>query len=131
MREHLNEQVKFREWFRPYAPVVPAERAAEFFDISQPSPFMLIVAKVRRPDQMPAISHVDGTARLQTIEQGHNPALHSTLSAFDALTGCPVLLNTSFNVAGEPIVETPEAAITAFTSMRLDYLVMGDRLVAR
>ncbi len=129
VRDHLNENVKFREWFRPYAPIVPVERAAEFFDISQPSPYMLIVADVRQPERMPAITHVDGTARLQTLDRPDNPAVYDTLRAFDALTGCPVLLNTSFNVAGQPIVETPQDALRAFASMRLDYLVMSGRLV--
>jgi carbamoyltransferase len=129
VREHLNENVKFREWFRPYAPIVPVERAAEYFDISQPSPFMLIVADVRKPEQVPAIAHVDGTARLQTLNRPDNPVVYDMLDAFDRLTGCPVLLNTSFNVAGEPIVETPEDALRAFANMRLDYLVIGGRLV--
>jgi carbamoyltransferase len=129
VRDHLNENVKFREWFRPYAPIIPVERAAEFFDISQPSPFMLVVADVRQPERMPAITHVDGTARLQTLDRPDNPVLYDVLGAFDALTGCPVLLNTSFNVAGEPIVESPQDALRAFTSMRLDYLVMSGRLV--
>jgi carbamoyltransferase len=129
VRDHLNEQVKFREWFRPYAPIVPVERASEFFDIRQPSPYMLIVARVRQPDRVPAITHVDGTARLQTLDRATNPVLHDVLTAFDARTGCPVLLNTSFNVAGQPIVETPEDALAAFAGMRLDYLVMSGRLV--
>jgi carbamoyltransferase len=131
VRDHLNDSVKFREWFRPYAPIVPAARAPEFFEISQPSPYMLIVAPVLRPERMPAITHVDGTARLQTIDQAANPRIFATLEAFGAITGYPVLLNTSFNVAGEPIVETPQDAIRAFTTMRLDYLVMGDRLVSK
>jgi carbamoyltransferase len=129
VREHLNEHVKFREWFRPYAPIVPAERAGEYFDISQPSPYMLIVAQVRRPDLVPAITHVDGTARLQTLDRPDNPVLHDVLTAFADRTGCPVLLNTSFNVAGQPIVETPEDALAAFAGMRLDYLAMSGRLV--
>ena len=129
VREHLNEQVKFREWFRPYAPIIPAERASEYFDISQPSPYMLIVARVLRPDLVPAITHVDGTARLQTLDRLDNPVLHEVLTAFDVRTGCPVLLNTSFNVAGQPIVETPEDALAAFAGMRLDFLVMGGALV--
>jgi carbamoyltransferase len=129
VRDHLNDHVKFREWFRPYAPIVPVERAAEFFDISQPSPYMLIVADVRQPERMPAITHVDGTARLQTLDRPDNPAVYDLLCAFDRLTGCPVLLNTSFNVAGQPIVESPQDALRAFAGMRLDYLVMSGRLV--
>lgn len=131
VRDHLNENVKFREWFRPYAPVVPVERAGEYFDIDQPTPYMLIVTPVKRPDQVPAATHVDGTARLQTLDRAQNPKLHATLTEFGALTGCPVLLNTSFNVAGQPIVETPQDAVTAFAGMRLDHLVLGDRLVSK
>jgi carbamoyltransferase len=131
VRDHLNDNVKFREWFRPYAPVVPADRAGEYFDVSRPTPYMLIVAPVRHPDRTPAITHVDGTARLQTLEADQNPRLHATLEEFGRLTGCPVLLNTSFNVAGQPIVETPRDAVEAFASMRLDHLVLGDRFVSR
>jgi carbamoyltransferase len=131
VRDYLNKEVKFREWFRPYAPVITEDRAPEYFDISQPSPYMLIVASVRQPESVPAISHVDGTARLQTIDRASNPAICDVLGSFDALTKCPVLLNTSFNVAGEPIVETPEDALRAFGSMRLDHLVLNGHLVSR
>jgi carbamoyltransferase len=128
-RDRLNDEVKFREWFRPYAPVVLAERAGDYFDLDQPSPFMLIVADVRKPESIPAVTHVDGTARVQTLERETNPQLHQVLERFDAATGCPVLLNTSFNVAGQPIVETPEDAVAGFVSMKLDYLVIGNQLV--
>lgn len=130
VRDHLNEEVKHREWFRPYAPVVLAERSSDYFSLAQPSPFMLIVAEVTRPEEIPAVTHVDGTARLQTLERPQNPAVHDLLGEFEALTGCPVLLNTSFNVAGQPIVETPEDAVAAFTAMRLDHLVVGNRLMS-
>ncbi|MFL6137227.1 MAG: carbamoyltransferase [Frankiaceae bacterium] len=128
VRDRLNDEVKFREWFRPFAPVVLAERTSDYFDIDQASPFMLIVAPVRKPEAIPGVTHVDGTARLQTLNRSANPRLHSVLEHFDGLTGCPVLLNTSFNVAGQPIVETPEDAVDAFAGMRLDYLVIGDRI---
>jgi carbamoyltransferase len=131
MRDHLNEKVKYREWFRPYGPIIREERVSKYFDISQPSPFMLIVAKVTRPDEVPATTHVDGTARLQTLGAQQNPAVYGLLEEFESLTGCSVLLNTSFNVAGQPIVETPEDAIAAFAAMQLDHLLMGDRLVSR
>jgi carbamoyltransferase len=131
VRDHLNERVKFREWFRPYAPIVPEERADEYFDIDQPTPYMLIVTPVKQPDRLPAATHVDGTARLQTLARQQNPRLHATLTEFGALTGCPVLLNTSFNVAGQPIVETPRDAVQAFAGMRLDHLVMGELLVSK
>jgi carbamoyltransferase len=129
IRDRLNRLVKFREWFRPFAPVTPAERAAEYFDITQASPYMLLVAGVRRPEEVPGVTHVDGTARLQTLERAVNPRLHAVLEAFAARTGVPVLLNTSFNVAGQPIIETPEEAVEAFAGMRLDYLVLGNRLL--
>ncbi|MFF1509658.1 carbamoyltransferase [Streptomyces sp. NPDC058326] len=131
VRDHLNENVKFREWFRPYAPVIRAERSDEFFDLGQPSPYMLIVTRVTRPDVIPAAAHVDGTARHQTLEESQNPAVHRLLGEFERLTGCPVLLNTSFNVAGQPIVETPEEAVEAFATMNLDHLVVGDQLVSK
>lgn len=131
VRDHLNDHVKFREWFRPYAPVIRAERSADFFDLDQPSPYMLIVTKVTRPDAIPSATHVDGTARHQTLEQRQNPAVHRLLGEFERITGCPVILNTSFNVAGQPIVETPEEALAAFASMNLDHLVVGDQLVSK
>ncbi|WP_263247575.1 carbamoyltransferase family protein [Saccharopolyspora rosea] len=131
MRAHLNDDVKHREWFRPYAPVIRAERAEDYFALAQPSPFMLIVAEVTRPDEIPAVTHVDGTARLQTLERPQNPPVYDLLGEFEALTGCPVLLNTSFNVAGRPIVETPEDALDAFAAMDLDHLVLGNRLVSK
>ncbi|MFE0530351.1 carbamoyltransferase family protein [Micromonospora sp. SD19] len=128
VKDRLNDQVKFREWFRPYAPVVLAEHATEYFDLTQESPYMLIVANVLRPDAIPAVTHVDGTARVQTLSETTNPRLHAMITRFGARTGVPVVLNTSFNVAGQPIVETPEDAVQAFVSMRLDYIVIGDRL---
>ncbi|GGT16377.1 carbamoyltransferase family protein [Streptomyces griseoviridis] len=131
VRDHLNDNVKFREGFRPYAPIVRAERSDEFFDLGQPSPYMLIVTKVTRPDAIPAAAHVDGTARHQTLEESQNPAVYRLLGEFERLTGCPVLLNTSFNVAGQPIVETPEEAVEAFAGMNLDHLVVGDQLVSK
>ncbi|HEU5473549.1 MAG TPA: carbamoyltransferase C-terminal domain-containing protein [Actinophytocola sp.] len=131
VREHLNDNVKHREWFRPYAPVIKEERAGELFALGQPSPYMLIVAEVTRPDRIPAATHVDGTARLQTLAREQNPAVYELLTGFEALTGCPVLLNTSFNVAGQPIVETPEDAVAAFGAMHLDHLVLGRLLVSR
>ncbi len=130
VKDRLNDEVKFREWFRPYAPITMADRAAEYFHIGQPeSPFMLLVAKVLKPTAIPAVTHVDGTARLQTLRREANAPLYSVIERFEALTGVPVLLNTSFNVAGQPIVETPRDALQGFVSMNLDYLVIADRLV--
>ncbi|MEV6669009.1 carbamoyltransferase C-terminal domain-containing protein [Streptomyces sp. NPDC051162] len=131
VRDHLNDNVKHREWFRPYAPIVREDRAADYFDLAQPSPFMLVVAGVTRQDAIPAATHVDGTARLQTLNAAQNPKVYELLGRFESLTGCAVLLNTSFNVAGQPIVETPEDAVEAFAGMRLDHLVVGDRLATK
>lgn len=132
MKATVNSQVKFREAFRPFAPAVLAERAAEFFAMPPGGsfPFMTVVLPVRpgRREQIPAVTHYDGTGRLQTVERTVNPRLYALLEAFDRLTGVPVLLNTSFNLAGEPIVCTPADAISTFLRSGLDALVLGDYL---
>jgi carbamoyltransferase len=132
MKDHLNANVKFREAFRPYAPMVLAEHATEIFDLVQPSPFMLFACDVRAQYQtlLPAITHVDGTARVQTVDS-QEPFLHALLTAFHQRTGLAVLLNTSFNLAGEPIVETPEDAVRAFLSCGLDVLVLEGALITK
>ncbi|MBV9705112.1 MAG: carbamoyltransferase [Methylobacteriaceae bacterium] len=133
MKDKLNKRVKHRQSFRPFAPIVLAERAAEIFEGDEESPFMLVVKRVRREwsDKIPAIVHVDGTARVQTVRQNHNPRLHKLLKEFEALTGVPVLLNTSLNVRGEPIVETPRDAVACFLGTGIDYLVLHDMLIAK
>ena len=120
MKDKLNKRVKHRQAFRPFAPVVLAERAHEIFESDRESPFMLLAERVRPEwrDRIPAIVHVDGTARVQTIRQDQNERLYRLIKEFDAITGVPVLLNTSFNVKGEPIVETPEDAIRLFPDDR-------------
>jgi len=126
MREWINARVKRREWFRPLAPAVLEERAAAWFDLPGPSPFMQFAAPVR-PDmiaQVPAITHVDGTARLQTVGADDDPLLRSLLKGFEARTGVPILLNTSFNGKDEPIVETPREALAAFRRMPLHALAI-------
>ncbi len=132
MKETVNSQVKFREAFRPFAPAVLAERAGEYFAMPAGGafPFMTVVLPVRAEKRgvIPAVTHADGTARLQTVERAVNPRLHALLEAFDRLTGVPVLLNTSFNLAGEPIVCTPADAISTFRHSGLDALVLGDYL---
>jgi carbamoyltransferase len=132
MKDHLNAHVKFREAFRPYAPMVLAEHAADIFDLAQPSPFMLFACDVRPEFQslLPAITHVDGTARVQTVDD-KEPFLRSLLMAFYQRTGVPVLLNTSFNLAGDPIVESPEDAIRAFLSCGLDALVVESAVLTK
>jgi carbamoyltransferase len=133
MRDHLNDNVKRRQPFRPFAPVVPEERASEFFEIGQPSPYMQIVFPVRKEwrEKLAAITHVDGSARVQTLTRHELPRLHDLLVRFESKTGVPVLLNTSFNGKGEPIVETPLDAVAAFERMPLDGLVFEDRMVVR
>ena len=133
MKDRLNARVKFRQAFRPFAPIVLEERADEIFLGKGDSPFML-VAKDVHPDwrsKIPAITHVDGSARVQTVSKDVNPRLHALLTAFAAITGVPVLLNTSFNIRGEPIVETPEDAMRCFLSTGIDQLVLGDLLLSK
>ena len=128
MKDILNSRIKFREWFRPFAPVVLEEDLGEYFDLSHHSPHMLIVAPVRSRE-IPAVTHVDGSARIQTVNRPQNDRLYSLLQAWKAKTGVPVLLNTSFNVRGEPIVETPEEALDTLVRADLDYLVIGDLII--
>jgi len=133
MKDILNSRVKHRQAFRPFAPIVLAERAQEIFEGEEESPFMLIAKRVRAEwrDRIPAVVHVDGTARVQTVKEATNPILHRLLREFEALTGVPVLINTSFNVKGEPIVETPEDAMVCFLTTGIDHLVLHDRLVSK
>src|SRR5436190_132224 len=133
MKDKLNLRVKHRQAFRPFAPIVIAERATEVFEGEEESPFMLLVKAVRPQwrDKIPAIVHVDGTARVQTVRKDNNQRLYALLEEFNAITGVPVLLNTSFNVKGEPMVETPEDAMKCFLSTGLDYLVLHDIVIAK
>ena len=148
MQKNLNLKVKYRESFRPFAPAVLREDVAEWFDHASDSPYMLIVADVREekrrrmtPDEqalfgieklnvsrseIPAVTHVDYSARIQTVHADTNPLFHQLLTRFKALTGCPILVNTSFNVRGEPIVCTPEDAFRCFMGNELDMLVVGN-----
>jgi predicted NodU family carbamoyl transferase len=128
MKDKLNMQVKHRESFRPFAPACLQESAGEYFKLDCPSPFMLLIARVKK-DNVPAITHVDGTARVQTVNINQNPKFYSLIKEFQKLTGVPVVLNTSFNDSGEPIVETPKDAVRTFKSTNLDALIMGDYLI--
>lgn len=133
IRDWINARVKQREWFRPLAPVVPEERAAVYFDVAGPSPFMQFAAPVR-PEvapMLPAITHVDGTARLQTVGPADDPLLRALLAGFEVRTGVPVLLNTSFNGKDEPIVESPFEAVAAFRQMPLHALAIPPFLVTK
>ncbi|MDC3279516.1 carbamoyltransferase [Gammaproteobacteria bacterium] len=153
MQSHMNLKIKFRESFRPFAPMVLAEDAAEYFDIDEESPYMLFahpvcekrriqidgklknvsgieLLKVNR-SEIPAVTHVDYSARVQTIDSERNPFMHRVISAFKELTGCSVIINTSFNVRGEPIVNSAEDAFRCFVATNIDWLVIGDRLLDR
>jgi carbamoyltransferase len=127
MRDELNDRVKKREPFRPFAPVVLAERAADYFEVSQTDPFMTLAPRVRPDKQgvIPAAVHVDGTGRIQTIERAANPRYYGLIEEFARLTGVPVLLNTSFN-RKEPIVASPKDAIACYMLSGIDVLVLGD-----
>jgi carbamoyltransferase len=129
-KDRVNLKIKFRESFRPFAPSVLEDRCSDFFDLDCPSPYMLLVAQVR-PDKrvLPAVTHVDGSARIQTVSRDTNPLFYDLIGEFDKLTGVPVIINTSFNVRGEPIVCTPLDAFRCFVRTGMDYLVIGHFLV--
>jgi carbamoyltransferase len=153
MQSHMNLMIKFRESFRPFAPMVLAEDATSYFDIPQESPYMLLAYPVREdkripldPDvqklwgidllnvprsEIPAVTHVDYSARVQTIDAERNPFMHGIICAFKRRTGCSVIINTSFNVRGEPIVNTVEDAYRCFMATDIDCLVAGNRLMER
>lgn len=131
MKDVLNKNIKFRESFRPFAPSVLAEDYNSFFKISTLSPNMLLIADVikKKRNKIPAVTHVDGTARLQTVEKNTNKLFWELISEFKDLTGIPVILNTSLNVRGDPIAENPEDAIKTFLKTGMDYLFIGNFIV--
>jgi carbamoyltransferase len=150
MQSVMNLKVKFRESFRPFAPIVRRERVADYFDLTEESPYMLLVAPilpalrlaapagvkglelVKYPrSQLPAVTHVDYSARIQTVTRHDNPLLYELLSRFEQATQCGVLVNTSFNVRGEPIVCTPDDAYRCFVHTEMDYLVLGNYVLDR
>ena len=153
MQSVMNLKIKYRESFRPFAPAVKAESVSNWFEIDRPSPYMLLVAPVRQdkripmtPEQeslfginklnvprseIPSVTHVDYSARIQTIHRETNPRMHALVSEFEETSGCPVLINTSFNVRGEPIVCTPEDAYRCFMRTEMDYLVMENVLLKK
>ena len=153
MQKTMNLKIKYRESFRPFAPAVMEEHIGEWFDIDRPSPYMLLVAdvatsKLKQTDSksesmfgldklnqirsdIPAITHVDNSARIQSVNKSQNPRFYNLLSAFNDLTDCPVLINTSFNVRGEPIVCSPEEAYQCFMRTDMDYLVLGSFILAK
>jgi carbamoyltransferase len=151
MQSAMNLKIKFRESFRPFAPAVLDEDAGDYFDVRQESPYMLVVSQVAGGQRLavpaqdagatgldllkvarsriPAVTHVDSSARVQTVSAHHNGPFHRLLSAFKAETGCPVLVNTSFNVRGEPIVNSPHDAYTCFMRTDIDLLALGGFLL--
>ena len=148
MQKNLNMKVKYRESFRPFAPSILKEDFTEWFDIDTESPYMLLVAKIKskkkiemteeqkklfgieklniKRSEIPAVTHVDYSARIQTVNKNTNKRYHDLISKFKEKTGCPVIVNTSFNVRGEPIVNTPTDAFNCFMGTELDYLVIGN-----
>ncbi|MFM7555505.1 MAG: carbamoyltransferase C-terminal domain-containing protein, partial [Verrucomicrobiota bacterium] len=150
MQSRMNLQVKFRESFRPFAPAVLAERCGEFFDLGTGSPYMLLVAPVAGSQRiavereaegldrlrqvrstLPAVTHVDGSARVQTVDEARNPGFHALIRRFEERSGCPVLINTSFNVRGEPVVATADDAYRCFINSRIDVLAVGPCFLER
>ncbi len=153
MQKIMNLKIKYRESFRPFAPAVLAEKVGEWFEMDRSSPYMLMVANVAKQHQrtmteseealwgidklnvprssIPAVTHVDHSARLQTVHADTNPMFHGLLTQFEKRTGCPVLVNTSFNVRGEPIVESPEQAYTCFMRTEMDVLVLGRHVLLK
>lgn len=133
MKDILNSKVKMRESFRPYAPAVLEDRLKDFFVLNVESPFMLLAAPVREEKKtiIPAVTHIDGTARIQTVNKETNPRFWQVIKEFENLTGTPVLLNTSFNLRGEPIVCSPEDAINCFLKSQMDYLVLENYVIEK
>ena len=131
MKDILNAKIKHRESFRPFAPSILEEHASEYFDIDQPSPYMLMVVPVKKPKEIPAVTHVDGTGRLQTVTKESNPLYYNLINEFYKITGVPVIINTSMNVMGEPIVNMPEEAYQMIVKTDMDYIVMGNNLVKK
>jgi carbamoyltransferase len=138
MKEIVNTKIKFREPYRPFAPSVLVERAEEFYDLPEPerhypARFMLLVVPVKdaKREVVPAPTHVDGTGRLQTVFKDSNPRYHRLIETFAKATGVPVLLNTSFNLKGEPIVNTPQEAFSTFSRSGMDFLVLERFLVEK
>ena len=133
MKDIINSRVKFREEFRPFAPAILSEMTSEYFEINQSSPHMLIAVNVKpnKINEIPAVVHVDNSARVQTVDNSNNPKFRKLLESFYAETQCPVLLNTSFNVKGQPIVNSPDDAIDCFLSTNIDLLAIGSFILEK
>jgi len=128
--QKVNLKIKFRESFRPFAPTVLEDQAYEYFDLNVSSPYMLLVAQTKK-NIVPAITHVDGSARIQTVSKEQNLLYYKIINQFYKNSGCAVIINTSFNVRGEPIVESPENAFNCFVNTEMDYLVMGNFIISK
>jgi Predicted carbamoyl transferase, NodU family len=133
MKDTVNARIKFREEFRPFAPSVLEERCADLFEMNHPSPYMTTAVPVRQhwQEKLGAVTHVNGTARVQTVNAGVAPQFYQVIAEFAKLTGVPALLNTSFNIKGQPIVETPLDALATFASTGMDALILGDYLIVK
>lgn len=131
MKDILNEKIKHRESFRPFAPSILEENFSEYFDMDIPSPYMLFVSPIKKPEKIPAVTHVDGTGRLQTVSKNANPLYHKLITEFYNLTGVPVVINTSMNVKGEPIVNTPEEAYNMLIKTDMDYIFLKNFMVKK
>jgi len=131
MKDILNKRVKFREAFRPFAAIVTEEDCGTFFDHNYPNPYMLLVYNVREEYRsiMPSLTHVDGTVRIQTVNENENAPMQKLLKTFESISGYPVLINTSFNIKGEPIVCTPQDAVRSFANADMDFLILNDIIV--
>jgi len=131
MKDILNEKIKHRESFRPFAPSILEEYVSEYFEIDYASPYMLMVVPVKKPKEIPAVTHIDLTGRVQTVNRNANSLYYNLISEFYKITGIPVVINTSMNVMGEPIVNTPEQAYQMILKTDMDYLIMGNFLVRK
>lgn len=131
MKDILNSKVKFREGFRPFAPSILRDHCEEYFDIKVDSPFMLLVADCKKPHIIPAPTHIDNTGRLQTVTQEDNGLYYDLIYDFYKITGVPVILNTSFNIKGMPIVEIPNDAMSCFLKTQMDILIMGSYIISK
>ena len=129
--KRVNLKIKFRESFRPFAPAVLAEKASDWFEIDRESPYMLLVCQVKHGKEIPAVTHKDGSARLQTVTRESHAEFYDLLAEFDRRTDCPVLINTSFNVRGEPIVMSPSDAYLCFMRTDMDILVLGNQILLK
>ena len=131
MKDILNEKIKHRESFRPFAPAIMEEFSSQYFELKIPSPYMLLVSPVKLPEKIPAVTHVDGTGRLQTVSKDSNPLFYDLIREFYNITKIPVVINTSMNVMGEPIVNTPKEAYNMILKTDMDYIVLGNNLISR